>query len=62
MSESDSYLDNSHIENKKKRKKGVSNSEFYNANIIKKSKVKGLPHKNYSGKEMTERQTGLPCK
>lgn len=61
MSESDSGAD-SHMENKKKRKKGVSNSDTYKANVIKKSKVKGLPHKNHSGKEVTERRTGLPCK
>ncbi|KAL4103752.1 hypothetical protein QTP88_019093 [Uroleucon formosanum] len=56
MSNSDSS-----VESEKKRKKGVSNFESYKANIIKKAKIKGLPHTNHVGKELTERRSGLPC-
>lgn len=61
MSETDSSVDSNH-DGKKKKRKGILNTPSYKANVIKQAKVKGLPHKNHSGREIAARTTGTPCK
>lgn len=45
-----------------KRKKGSKNTFLYKANVIKRSRVKFEPYKNWTGKEVVPRQPGKDCK
>lgn len=45
-----------------KHKKGSKNTFLYKANVIKRSRVKCGPYKNWTGKEVLARQPGKDCK
>lgn len=41
-----------------KRKKGVVNEDKYKRNVVKKAKIKGVEHVNWSGKLVPAKQPG----
>lgn len=62
MSESSSSDSDNQLNQHKRKKKGVKNTELYKHVIIKKAKVKGLLHENHAGKIIMARKTGESCK
>lgn len=45
-----------------KRRKGIRNDATYKRNVIKTSKVKGIPHKNHKGVAVNAKSIGEPCR
>lgn len=59
MSNSDTSSDHGDIEPLRKRQR---RPETYKRNVIRTSKVKGLPHTNWRGKHIPARVTGPDCR
>lgn len=60
--ESDTNVEIIEEEPPSNRRKGIRNDATYKRNVVKKSRVKGLEHKNHKGVVVGSKSIGQPCR